>query len=610
MKREQQRRAGAATRRVRRSGIAAGAAAGAFALSAPAAQASNVEVNSLGDGPADGCANPCTLRDALTIANASAEPDTITFLSTLTGTIHLSSGVLVRTGDFDLAIDGPGASQLTVSGDGDNNGSPNSRVLRVSDDNTNDSGDVSIEGLALTKGTAGGGTNDGGALYGFGSSSEITLTNVTVSDSVAGDQGGGVWASDELTLENTTVSGNETTTGDGGGVFADDDLIVSDSTISGNTAGDSGGGVRSAKYLAIRDSVISGNDAGDTGGGVAVKYDGPGSDPRRIIEDTTISGNSAVGSGAGVSLDTMGPSAKVRIIQSTVSGNTGGPTSDGGGISVPLIYGSFELLNSTVSGNSAQVGGGVSFGRYTPLTGGGIGEIEVNSSTVAKNTATGGGGGLYLGRFNYGSGYESGTVFLNSTLVADNTAGGAKQDLDRANNSSGGGFDSAFSLIESRGDAPLIQSAANVIGTDPKLKPLADNGGPTMTHRFSTMSKAVDRGDASRLATDQRGLNRRVSLGVPNAQFGNGADIGALELQRGEIPNEKCAGKLATIIGDTKKIVGTKGPDIISGTSGKNVIRGRGGRDILCGRGGRDRLIGGAGRDRLIGGPGRDRLIQ
>jgi Ca2+-binding RTX toxin-like protein len=97
---------------------------------------------------------------------------------------------------------------------------------------------------------------------------------------------------------------------------------------------------------------------------------------------------------------------------------------------------------------------------------------------------------------------------------------------------------------------------------------------------------------------------------VPDAQFGNGTDIGAVELQLSEIPNEKCAGKLATIIGDSKKITGTKGPDIISGTAGKNIIRGKGGRDILCGRGGPDRLIGGPGRDRLIGGAGRDTLRQ
>jgi Ca2+-binding RTX toxin-like protein len=190
--------------------------------------------------------------------------------------------------------------------------------------------------------------------------------------------------------------------------------------------------------------------------------------------------------------------------------------------------------------------------------------------------------------------------------------GGTRQDLDRANGSGGGGFDIAFSLIERKGDAPLIQSppGSNTLGVDPKLGNLRNNGGPTLTQKPAGSSKAVDHGDSSRLDTDQRGSPRRVNFGVPDKKTGNGTDIGAVELRRGEVPNAKCAGKLATIIGGSKVINGTKGRDIIAGTQGKNVIRGRGGRDILCGRGGRDRLIGGPGRDRLIGGPGRDRLLQ
>ena len=447
---------------IRRSGLAAGAAAGAFALAPPSAQATNLQVDSLADGPADGSCGPpdCTLRDAFQLANAGNDADTITFLSSLTGTINLSSGVLVRFGNYSMTIDGPGAGQLTVSGDGDNNGSPNSRVFKVGDDNVSDCGAFSVEGLTLTKGTAGGGTNRGGALYTYSTCSPVTLTNVTVSDSVAGGNGGGVYAAEELTLANTTISGNETTTDDGGGVFTDDELRVTGSTISGNTAASSGGGAVGAKYLLIEDSVITGNHAGANGGGVRIKYS-PFTDPRRTIVDTTISGNTAAGSGAGVDVADVGPSSRVRIVQSTVSGNTGGAGSDGGGISVPAVAGLFALVNSTVSGNSAEEGGGLSLGdNGAPLTYDGIGEIELNNSTIARNTATSArGGGIYLGTYNIGSGNESGTVLVNSTIVADNTAGGAAQDLDRANGSSGGGFDSAFSLIERKGDAPVIRAA-------------------------------------------------------------------------------------------------------------------------------------------------------
>jgi RTX calcium-binding nonapeptide repeat (4 copies) len=364
------------------------------------------------------------------------------------------------------------------------------------------------------------------------------------------------------------------------------------------------------KLPAIRDSVISGNDSGTGGGGgIAIKY-APFSDPRKRIVDTTISGNSTAGSGAGVFVD-GGPSAKVRLERTTISGNTGGPASDGGGIAIPNRYGNFDLVDSTVSGNSAAVGGGLSIGAGGgPLTGG-IGELELDNSTIARNTATSRGGGAYLGMYNIGSGNTSGTVLVNSTILADNTAAGAANDLDRADGSGGGGFDTAFSLIERKGDAPVITSGANLLGVDPKLGPLADHGGETETQLPAPSSKAVDKGDASRLDTDQRGRPRTVDLGIPNAFAGNGTDIGAVELRPSELPaNGRCAGKKATIIGSGKKIKGTNGPDVILGTNGKNVIRGRGGKDRICGLGGRDRLIGGPGRDRLIGGPGRDRLIQ
>jgi hypothetical protein len=62
---------------------------------------------------------------------------------------------------------------------------------------------------------------------------------------------------------------------------------------------------------------------------------------------------------------------------------------------------------------------------------------------------------------------------------------------------------------------------------DPKLGPLANNGGRTKTHALLAGSRAIDTGDNSLLPqTDQRGL--------PRAKDGNGdgskiVDIGAFE---------------------------------------------------------------------------------
>ena len=57
--------------------------------------------------------------------------------------------------------------------------------------------------------------------------------------------------------------------------------------------------------------------------------------------------------------------------------------------------------------------------------------------------------------------------------------------------------------------------------TDPKLGPLADNGGPTLTMALLPGSPAIDAGDTSLApATDQRGVPRPFSLA---------ADLGAFE---------------------------------------------------------------------------------
>ena len=598
-------------KRAYRRRLAAGAAtAGAFALAAPA-QAANFEVDVLTDGAPSACGvGDCTLRDAITLATANGEADTITFAAAISGTIRLTAGELLvddPTPNFPLTINGPGAGVLEVSGDADDNGTGDSRVLHITANNA----PVSISGLTLTEGAFG----FGGAVYANESSSLSIVNGAVTNSDTTGGPGAGIFADSDtsLTLTNSTVSGNDAT-GNGGGVFAAGPLTVSGSTFSDNASNGFGAAISSTgKYipLQVTGSVISGNDATAKGGGIHIggsKYGG-----RADIVNTTISGNTATDGAAGLFLGGVSGGSRVKVSRSTISGNTGGGSSFGGGIGFDYgMEGIFELVNSTVSGNSATAGGGIAFGTDNEaalVTD--TGSVVLNNSTIADNTATSRGGGLYLGRYDPGGGFTSATVPLNSTIVADNRAGGSAQDLDRANGSGGGGFDIAFSLIERKGDAPLIQSppGSNTLGVDPKLGNLRNNGGSTLTHKPAGASRVVDRGDSSRLATDQRGSPRRVNFGVPDAKTGNGTDIGAVELRRGEVANARCGGKLATIIGGSRVIKGTKRADIISGTNAKNVIRGRGGKDVLCGRRGNDRLIGGPGRDRLLGGPGRDRLL-
>jgi hypothetical protein len=80
------------------------------------------------------------------------------------------------------------------------------------------------------------------------------------------------------------------------------------------------------------------------------------------------------------------------------------------------------------------------------------------------------------------------------------------------------------SLVENTtGTVFRAGSAANVIGLDPRLGPLADNGGPTQTHALLAGSPALDHGsNPAGLAFDQRGAGfARVRGAAP--------DIGAFE---------------------------------------------------------------------------------
>jgi len=64
------------------------------------------------------------------------------------------------------------------------------------------------------------------------------------------------------------------------------------------------------------------------------------------------------------------------------------------------------------------------------------------------------------------------------------------------------------------------------------LGPLGDNGGPTPTMVPEATSPLVDQGAAFGLGTDQRGVQRPIDFpAIANAAGGDGADIGAVELQ-------------------------------------------------------------------------------
>jgi hypothetical protein len=194
----------------------------------------------------------------------------------------------------------------------------------------------------------------------------------------------------------------------------------------------------------------------------------------------------------------------LTVSNSTLSGNTGSGIYNDGRLTVS---------NSTLSGNTAGIGGGIDSEGNSPVT--------LTNVTLTANRAEIG-GGLAV--------FTAARPLLHNTLIAGNfrrPTGTAPGDV--------------WGPLDPRGDNNLIGDGTdmtglqngvhgNQVGTadnpiDPRLGPLADNGGPTLTHALLPDSPAIDAGNnAYATDFDQRGEGfPRIAGGI--------IDIGAFEFQ-------------------------------------------------------------------------------
>ena len=261
--------------------------------------------------------NDCSLRGAITAANADAGDDTIDLLG-VSGTVNLTEALPGLTSNIE--IEGPGADRLTVRR-ADTAGP--FRIFIVTGTTT----DVTISGMTISNGQTNSG---GGGIFTF-------FGNLTVSDS--------------------NISGNSA--GSGGGISNQNGhLTVINSTISGNSAnqiGDLGGGIASEAEsrggTTITNSTISGNTSDRYGGGVYID-DGP-----TVIENSTITNNRAQEEGDGVA--SRGNTAVRTEVRSTI-------ISANQGTDVDLV--SDSTHNSFVSNGYNLMGDGNATGAFNQGT--------------------------------------------------------------------------------------------------------------------------------------------------------------------------------------------------------------------------------------------------
>lgn len=115
-----------------------------------------------------------------------------------------------------------------------------------------------------------------------------------------------------------------------------------------------------------------------------------------------------------------------------------------------------------------------------------------------------------------------------------------------------------------------------------------------------TPSNIANRLSSTAIDMDAFGFDSATGYGLIQA------DAALASITR--VPQTKCKGKVATIVGTSFNdvISGTNGPDVIAGLGGNDTINGLGGNDIICGNSGRDKLYGNAGKDTLLGSSSKD----
>ncbi len=316
-----------------------------------------------------------SLRAAISGANPD---DTIEFASGVTGTIKLTSGDLDM--DQNLNIEGPGAGNLTISGNGKN------QVFFVNQYVT-----ATIAGLTIADGYT---TEYGAGIENFGL---LNVSNCTLSGSNSTFEGGGIANEDTgaLNVINSTLSGNSAIAG--GAILNDGTLTVTNSTFSTNSAQDEGGCIFNNGSANVTNSTLVGNSAVSIGGGIDANSG------TTTLANTIIAGNSA---NSGADVDGPVNSLGYNLIGNSSYGsgfvatdqlnvnpllgplqNNGGPTE-----TMALLPGSPAID----SGSDSLIPSGVTTdqrGDPRDVNGVDIGAFEVQVYTV-YSTADSGGGSL------------------------------------------------------------------------------------------------------------------------------------------------------------------------------------------------------------------------
>lgn len=462
------------------------------------------------------------------------------------------------------------AKNMTI--DGSNGG----RGLVLSGGNTNrlftiQAGvSITLRNLTLTNGQATGDVNGGGILnYGTLLVNGGTILNSKAQPGIG--VGGGLMnkPGSNATLINSLLQGNSTTYG-GGGIYNYSTMTLINSVVNANTVDGSavngsvgGAGIFNIGVLTMTASTVSNNQllAKIAGHGAGIYHHGGtlyayasriggnymtmptngcwrgggifNNGGTMVLDNSLIDGNRlneflSNGFGGGIYNN-----ATLTITASSILANRGTYSSGIFNAAGANLY----LGRSTVAYQNASIG-------QQPSTGNGIqndGTLTIDSSTISTN---------YTGISNsiqYPSGDAchptnySGTITIQNSTIAGNSyyalgANGTGATQYTLKNTIVADTRNPFSPLTcaptnrfrslgynlENSNACNLTQASDKVNTDPKLEPLANNGGPTLTQALLPDSPAINAGACvpGSPPTDQRGGARIVGVAC---------DIGAFE---------------------------------------------------------------------------------
>jgi hypothetical protein len=375
----------------------------------------------------------------------------------------------------------------------------------------------------------------GGTGGGFGDAANMgnltVLHSLFLDNRAAGDGGGIQEGGPSTTIAYSTFDGNTSAGAEGGGaVFVDGGTVTVTNSVFRDNVGVNGGGIEDqAMSLTVTNSTFDANHAlgtadgsGGSGGGLDIEgnagtvsvtfslflhnsanngVNGNGGGLRQLtgtltVGDSEFTGNSASNLGGGAALTGL----SATITATTFDHNRAGV----GGGGLEAFNTNVRLIDDTFFGNvTAGSGGAV----YLP----GSAVVTFLNDTITGNTAAVQGGGVALG------GAVSAPDFIQNTIIALNSA------------------PTAPDLFVS-GGVVLTDQGGNLIGGNPRLGPLEDNGGPLvgapsegavlLTEAVLPGSPAFGKGVKNGApATDERGfpVGSTPSIGAYQPQYGASA---------------------------------------------------------------------------------------